>query len=170
MNVSRFLFLVPVLLLMLAVTQAASTAEAKSKVTGSGTFSIADFVVTDEREDDGEVILTARATVELKGAFNGTLDCHHREVIEPSGESDFRQRCSFTGSVDGRAGTARFRVVGETAADGSSEGHFSVFDGDGRLDGLRARGTFEGPPDGPGTYSATIHLPDHDNDDDDDDD
>jgi hypothetical protein len=143
----------------LAVLTLPADAGATAPISGSGTFTRTSAITTSTQvTDDGSVILTQQVTVTYTGIMDGTTAAEQRVVIHPDGVITVTTLVTFTGTVDGIAGTAVFHGVGHaSAATGAFTGQFTFIDGSGGLTNLRGQGTIEGVG-GAGSYTVGIHF------------
>lgn len=143
---------------VLSVLLLPANAGATEPISGGGTFTVTSTEITSTQvTDDGDVILTILVTSTLTGIMEGTTVAEERAVVHPDGLITVNTFDTFTGTVNGIAGTAVFRVVGVIDATGALTGQFSIFGGTGGLANLRGQGTIEGVGD-VGTYAVDIHF------------
>ena len=95
-------------------------------------------VVRDVRAAGGTTIILHTLTLAATGTFTGTLVADERYVIHPEGVTTYQAEATFTGSVDGRAGTFAMRYAGRGDA-ATFPGHFVILRGLGGLATLRGR-------------------------------
>jgi hypothetical protein len=92
----------------------------------------------------------------LTGTFEGTTVITGACVVQATGAGECHARETFTGTVNGVAGTVDFVVVIRLAAPPSpATGRFVVVGGSGGLANLHGMGTFEGTG-GTGTYAGQL--------------
>ena len=104
-------------------------------------------------------IITDTLTEVLSGTFSGTSVLQERYVLRADGSFIERAVETFTGTVNGVAGTATFVDVVTGDLTSSFHGSFVVVSGTGGLANLRGRVTFQGSSvDGTGTYSGQVHF------------
>ena len=135
-------------------------AEAAPPTSASGSFSTpapATNVVT--RSAGPNTIITDTLGSVLSGTFSGTSVLQERYVLRADGSFIERAVETFTGTVNGVAGTATFVDVITGDLTSSFHGSFVVVSGTGGLANLRGQGTFEGSSiTGIGTYTAQIQI------------
>jgi hypothetical protein len=103
-------------------------------------------------------IITQTSTDVLTGTFSGTSVFQERLVFRADGSFTGHDVQTFTGTVNGVAGTAT-SVLAYAGDATSVHGHFVQVSGTGGLANLRGQGTFEGSNiTGLGTYSGQIHI------------
>ncbi len=134
-------------------------AQAAPPTAASGSFSSAPPTNVVTRSAGPNTIITDTFTGVLSGTFSGTSVFQERYVLRADGSfiADHAVE-TFTGTVNGVAGTATFVdvITGDTT---SFHGHFVVVSGTGGLANLRGQGTFEGSSTtGVGTYTAQIQI------------
>ena len=102
------------------------------------------------------LIVTWTSTNVLSGTFSGTLVEEQRFVVSADGSFTGTEVSTFTGTVNGVAGTDT--SVGVFAGDDTSfHGHFVILSGTGDLANLHGQGTTEGSSaTGAGTYSGQV--------------
>ncbi len=103
------------------------------------------------------IIVTWTRTNVLSGTFSGTVVSEQRTVVRADGSFTGTEVSTFTGTVDGVAGTDT--SVGVFAGDNATSfhGHFVIVSGTGGLANLHGQGTTEGSSStGAGTYSGQI--------------
>jgi hypothetical protein len=113
---------------------------------------------TSTRHADGNTIGTELAPATITGTYSGTSVAAERVVIHPNGDFTGTATETFTGTVNGVAGTVVFvDVLSGNATTGTFAGHYTVVSGTGGLADLRDHGTFQGT--GPsGTYQSNVHF------------
>ena len=150
--------LLPMLALIATVLLSPAAVGATEPVSGGGGFTVDSAVVTSTRVVDGNTFLTSLVTSTLTGTLEGTTVGEETAVVHPNGLIIADTFETFTGTVDGSAGTAVLRVVGTVdAASGALSGQFTIVEGTGGLANLRGQGTIQGVGDA-GTYTADIHF------------
>lgn len=122
----------------------------------TGSFTQVSFVVSSERVVGSVFMFDFTETDLLTGTLTGTSVLEGSCAVPPTGSASCHALETFTGSVDGRAGTAEFWNVFEVDfATGSFSGRFTALGGTGDLANLRGQGTFEGTGT-TGTYALRI--------------
>jgi hypothetical protein len=80
-------------------------------------------------------------------------------VLHPNGKSTFQGIRSFTGTVNGQAGSFLIKVEGTGGAVPTDiQGHFTLMGGTGALSGLHGEGTFVGTGPGTDDYTGRFHF------------
>jgi hypothetical protein len=143
----------------LAVLLLPAGAGATEPISGSGSFTRTSVTVTSTTvTDDGSIIQTMLVSVTYTGFMDGTTEAEQRVVVHLDGVITVTTLVTFTGTVNGIAGTAVFRGVGHAnAATGAFTGHFTFIDGTDGLTYLRGQGTIEGVG-GSGAYAVNVHF------------
>ena|SRR2546425_11356092 len=142
------------LLLLLPVAYAAPTS-------AGGSFTVSNSPPT-ARAAGGNMILTYDSSFTSTGTFVGTCSGLAVTVTHADGTVNTRARCTFSGTVGDKSGTALFHIVAQ--GQGSSfQGHFTLLaGGTGGLAGLRGEGSFSGTATGPltstGTYTGHVNF------------
>jgi hypothetical protein len=132
------------------------TAGASAPVSGGGDFAVTSDVVTSSRNADGNTFLTIAMTTDVTGTLAGTIVTDETAVVHPNGVITIQAAETFTGTVDGIAGTLQFDTVGiADAATGAVTGRFTIVDGGGGLANLHGQGTVAGVGSA-GTYTIEI--------------
>jgi hypothetical protein len=158
-KIFRFATLAAVsLLLPLLLSPAA--ANASPLATGGGSFT-GTFEITSSTQVDGNTILQGVEVVHLTGLFTGTRIATGFEIIHADGSQEAHDSGTFTGTVDGRAGTVL--IAGSSQGTGNTvNGIQQDTQGTGDLAGLHAQGTFQTTMTGlntvEGTYSVQYHF------------
>jgi hypothetical protein len=148
------LLLVPVL----AAALAPSPAMAATRVEVSGSFTQTSFTVTGSRSAGNLTFLSFTETDTLTGSLTGTSVIVGECIVFPSQEGMCKGTETFTGTLDGTAGTLSFfDVVRLDNATGAVSGQFAIIDGSGGLGGVTGIGTFSGAG-GTGSYSGTLTV------------
>jgi hypothetical protein len=146
-------------LLMLVAWQQTATAQAASRIDASGTFTSGDTTNEVDRTFGPVTIITEDSTTTLTGTLSGTVAEHDFIIIRPNGTFTQFVLSTFTGSVDGRTGTAPLLVF-VNGDESQFTGRFVLLPGTGGLAGVHGSGTIEGSgATGTGTYSGNISLP-----------
>jgi hypothetical protein len=139
--------------LLLAATGAAA---AGPPFEASGTVVATSIVQSNFRSADGVTFFDYREEDTLSGTFSGTSLLQTSCIVRASGQGVCHGGETFSGTVAGEAGTARFRdVVFFNATTGVFHGTFTTLGGTGSLARLRGHGTFQGA-NGSGTYTARL--------------
>jgi len=129
-------------------------------VNASFTGTITPISVTSE---DGNKFIVANDVGAFTGGITGTFSCLAHIVMHPDGSKEFREKCTFTGTVTGGSGpgSAALSFVG-TGAGPLFSGKSVFSHGTGGLAGIHGRGTFEGSftsaTTAAGTSSYRIHF------------
>lgn len=132
--------------------------QAAPPTAASGSFSSAPPTNVVTRSAGPNTIITDTFTSVLSGTFSGTSVFQERYVLRADGSFIDHAVETFTGTVNGVAGTATFVdvITGDTT---SFHGHFVVVSGTGGLANLHGHGTFEGSSTtGAGTYSGQVLI------------
>lgn len=152
----RRFFFIAIGTMVLTVSQAAR-AEAPALAEGSF-FATAPPVIVDVQNAGPNTILTQTNTFALTGDLNGTYANEQRAVIRPDGEFVQNGFGTFTGTVNGVAGTLDFREVSSGNLSTTFDGHVVTTAGSGGLANVRCNGTIEGDAvSGTGTYAVRCH-------------
>ena len=142
---------------LLIVGSAAHAGAAGAPLIATGSITKASFSPSHARVV-GSVLLFDFAEIDaLTGDFSGTSVLDGSCAVRvSSGMGTCRAAETFTGTVDGHAGTAHFwRVFQVDVGTRAFSGRFTALGGSGGLTNLQGRGTFEGT--GPtGTYRLRI--------------
>ena len=160
MRILKATFLIIGLTLFLLVVP---TAQASSPEEGSGNF-------TTEREftgfkvtDDGNIKINLTTTATFTGDVDGVVVVDAVVTLHPDGTFNLvAQEGSFTGSVNGRSGTANLQA-GELNGEGPDEdlccylGFFQLKGTTGALENFSAKINLANQPEGK-TYSSSAHF------------
>jgi hypothetical protein len=135
-------------------------AHAATLGSGSGSFTTTGEVIS-VRHAGGDTIVTATEIQTLTGVLDGTRRAEGIEIFHPDGTFTAHDSGTFTGTVDGRAGS--MTISGTSSGAGSTgSGHLVGDRGTGGLAGLHLHGTFQpvitGPTTAGGTYSVRFHF------------
>jgi hypothetical protein len=154
----RWLLVLP-LCLALALLGAPPVAAAGPRLGSgpiSGSFRQTSFVPSNTRTVDGVTSFDFTEQDTLTGSFTGTSLLQGSCVVRASGQGVCRARETFTGTVDGRSGTAEFQDVSFLdQTTGAIRGSFTIVGGTGDLANLHGRGTFQGVGT-TGTYAGQV--------------
>ena len=141
---------------------AAGAADAAPPLSGSGTLSYQGAIFNGMRQAGGNTIIDLTDTVVYTGMFTGTSTLSGRLTLHPDGTANFHDVETFTGTVNGIAGTATFvldgqgqgPIVSATAAIVSATGGLAGLHGV-----LHENAVVLDPLIGPvGTYDAQVGL------------
>jgi hypothetical protein len=150
----------PVFPLLLSLILLVPIASATIPTSATGSFT-ARVTITGISQADGNTIITAIETQSLSGFLTGTRIANGVEIIHADGTFNAHDTGTFTGTVNGRTGTAVI-TGSSTGAGVSGSGQFVVELGTAGLSGLHAQGTFQptitGPTTVTGTYSLQYHF------------
>jgi hypothetical protein len=151
----RWLGVPPLVLVALVL---APVAYATPPNPGGGTVTFGTATVTSTRSADGNTVITELAPATETGTYNGTSVADERVVIHPNGDLTGTATETFSGIVDGVAGTVVFvDVFRGNATTGVVTGSYTVVSGTGGLADLHDHGTFE-VSGSTGTYQANGHF------------
>ena len=132
----------------------------------SGSFDYT-FEITGMRGADGNTFLYATEWEDWEGDFTGTSVAVFRVEMFRSGFWNVWLRSTFTGTVNGKSGTAVIQLVGKKSSGEDWYGQWVILSGTGDLANLRGQGTWWGPgyrsdtkiPGDPDIYySGKIHF------------
>ena len=149
--------LVTVVALIAAV--AAPGAAASPPIAASGTFTYTSSTFNSIREVGDNLIIDLSATVSYTGTFTGTSTLHGTLILHANGTANFQDVETFTGTVNGVAGTVTFRLQGRTDQAGVITATDVIVSASGELAGMHgvlsevATLAADGPV---GTYSGEI--------------
>jgi Protein of unknown function (DUF3224) len=134
-------------------------AEAAPPTSASGTFSPSALPTNVVMRSAGpNTIITETTTDVLSGTLSGTSVFQERIVVRADGSFTQHDVQTFTGTVNGVAGTST-SVLAFSGDATSFHGHFVFVSGTGGLANLRGQGTFEGSTTtGVGTYTGQIKM------------
>jgi hypothetical protein len=140
--------------LVLLLSSRAAAIGAPAAATGS--FTQVSFSTSNERVVGVVFMFDFMETDLLTGTLTGTSVLEGSCAVPPTGAASCHALETFTGTVDGRAGTAQFWNVFEVdVVTGSFSGRFTALGGTGDLANLHGQGTFEGTGT-TGTYALRI--------------
>jgi hypothetical protein len=148
------------MLLLVPVVSASS-----EPMAASGTFVVTKYSILSTRSSGGNTILTVTHTSEWTGSFKGRSVIENEKiVIHPDGSATDRGFGTFV--TDDGMGTAAhsYFAVGHIGPGGLFDtsnteiGLFSMDNGTGTLEGVHARGTFNGVFGG--TYEGIVRIKD----------
>ncbi len=150
----------PLLFLLISLPVLAPLASASTATTGSGSFT-STVAITSVRQADGNTIIAGVETQTLSGFLSGVRVAEGIQVIHPDGTFNAHDTGTFTGTANGRSGTAV--ITGTSTGVGTAgAGQLVVEQGTAGLAGLHAQGTFQptftGPTTAAGTYSVQFHF------------
>ena len=154
----RWLLALPLCLALglLGATPVAAAGPRLGSVPISGTFVQTSFVPSNTRTVDGVTLFDFTEQDTLTGSFTGTSVLQGSCVVRASGQGVCRARETFTGTVDGRSGTAEFQDVSFLdQTTGAIHGSFAIVSGTGQLANLHGHGTFQGVGT-TGTYTGQV--------------
>jgi hypothetical protein len=159
-----FRFLLPTLV---AVLVGVTGVAAAPLTPASGTFTTTSATFNSTRVAGGNTIIDLTATTAYDGTFNGTSIVQGTLIFHPDGSANFHDVETFTGTVNGAAGTVTFNLDGR-GLPGTTAGTFIYQDTDvivsgtgdlANLHGVLSKvGTVPAAAVGPlGTYNGQIH-------------
>jgi hypothetical protein len=152
MRTSRFLFLIPTILLIIPAAHGASPTPASGTIVG--TFPIVGMQVAGEN-----TIIQFSSAFVITGTLSGTCTGVERDVIHQQSSRTFFGSCSFVGTVNGRSGTALIMYEGSGSL-ASFGGTAVAHGGAGGLTGLSWQASWSaqvtGPNSAAGTYSGRV--------------
>ena len=123
----------------------------------SGSFVQTSFVQSNIRSADGVTLFDFTEHDSLSGTFSGTSVIQGSCVVPASGQGVCHAFETFTGTVAGESGTARFSdVIFLDVTTGALNGSFTVVGGTGGLASLHGHGTFQATAGVPGTYTGRL--------------
>lgn len=149
-------------LALVGVTGAAAAPPAPA----SGTFTTTSANLANPRSDGGNTIFDLTATVAYTGTFNGASIVRGTLIFHPDGSAEFHDVETFTGTVNGAAGTVIFNLAGTGSVAppaGAYQGTQAIVAGTGALANLHGTleqvGAVPSQAIGPlGTYTGRIHF------------
>jgi hypothetical protein len=136
----KLLFLVVVVSAALVAVPAGATPP--SPVTG--TFAVVTFTPTSSRTADGNTFIEGTRTAVLSGTFTGTTTDTITLVMFSNGTTGVHGEGTCVCETEGHAGTLDYRFEGSGTFPTTFSGQYVVGHGTGGLEGLHARGPFEG--------------------------
>ncbi|MDP9236749.1 MAG: DUF3224 domain-containing protein [Chloroflexota bacterium] len=156
-KITALTLLVLALVVPLVFGAGTRAAQAAPPTPASGSFQDALLANVVTRSAGPNTIITDTLTTVLSGTFSGTSVLQERYVLRADGSFIDHAVETFTGTVNGVAGTVT--EVDVLTGDATSfHGHFVVVSGTGGLANLHGQGTFEGSTiTGAGTYTGQIH-------------
>jgi hypothetical protein len=122
------------LLFSLASPVAAGVAAADA-VGGTLTYTSSTFLGA--RVSGGNTIIELTATVEYTGTFSGTSVLHGTLTFHPNGRANFHDIETFTGTVNGRAGSVTFALNGSSDPELNVKAVATIIDATGELAGIK---------------------------------
>jgi Protein of unknown function (DUF3224) len=142
---------------------AASSAGASPPISASGTLTYQSATFNSIRSAGGNTIIDLSASVAYTGTFSGTSTLHGTLILHPNGTANFHDIETFTGTVNGVAGTVTFNLNGSADAAAVVSATDVILDASGDLAGLHGVLTEAAvvldPAVGPvGTYGGQIEL------------
>jgi hypothetical protein len=110
-----------------------------------GSFTQVSFTTSNERAVGASFMFDFTETDTLTGGLTGTSEIEGSCNFRPTGFTVCRGVETFTGTVDGRSGTAQFwNVLEVNVFTGDFTGRFTALSGTGDLVTLHGQGTFAG--------------------------
>ena len=127
----------------------------------SGTFTYLASTFDGVRVEGGNTIIEGlSATVDYTGTFSGTSTLHGKLILHDDGTANFHDIETFTGTVDGIAGSVTLSLEGATRPNGVVEATDTVLRATGALADLHGVlhlvGTVPNPNGPVGTYSGQL--------------
>lgn len=152
------LLLVPIAVLVSIV--ATTGASASPPTLASGTVGNTSATFNSVRASGGNLIVELSATAAYTGTFTGTSTLEGRLIIHADGSATFHDVETFTGTVNGVAGTVTFALNGSNNPAQEVHATATIIDAGGDLAGLQGVlqevGTVVFPTGPVGTYSGKI--------------
>jgi hypothetical protein len=142
--------------LLLLLLWPGTAAAAPVLMTASGGFTRTSFTQENVRQIDGITLFDFTETDTLTGTFEGSSVIHGSCIVRATGAGTCLARETFTGKVAGKTGTVEFQDFITLEPSGAAHGRFVIVGGTGELANLRGSGSFEGTPEGTGTYTGQI--------------
>jgi hypothetical protein len=122
--------------MLASLAVAAGGADAAPPLAASGTLTYQSATFGGVRIAGGNTIIDLSATVRYTGTFTGTSTLSGTLTLHPDGTANFRDVETFTGTVNGVAGTATFILRGTGDASSNVSATAAVIDATGGLVGL----------------------------------
>lgn len=154
-------------LLVVALATLAPSAAAAASPSVSGTWDDCN-VVTSVATAGPNVIVTVGITENFQGAMSGSYVGTERDVVYANGSATLHGSGVFTGTIDGRTGTATYRYRGIFPVDAPAHLTWVLIGRTGGLASAQGQGTFTGGFDGvtdacdgglySGTYEGKIRM------------
>lgn len=126
-----------------ATTAGVTTTLAPTTMHGTGTYAVTGVTVHSTQQIGPYTVVMQTLQIDNAGVLSGPSTADVTCSFDATGAGACGGVEHFTGTVDGRSGTATF-AVGLTVDATGFHGSLVVVDGDGGLEGLRGTGTFEG--------------------------
>lgn len=156
-----------VLLVVALAAVAPSAAAAASPASGTGTWDDCNFAPVVSTAGPN-VIVTIGITENFQGAMAGTYVGTERDVVYADGSATFHGSGLFTGTIDGRTGTASYRYEGIAPAGAAARATWVLIGQTGGIASAQGQGTFTAGFDGvsdacdaglySGTYEGRIRM------------
>lgn len=110
---------------------------------------------TDSRADGDNQLLTVATSEKFTGTLNGTCEATERSVVHKDGTGSFSGSGTFSGEINGKAGTAIVTQSGTIDGKGLITAHWVIDQGTDDLARIDGQGTFEGKRIQPGTAECS---------------
>jgi len=130
----RKLLLFVLAALLGAVIAVGATASPPAPASGTLTYLASTF--NSVRLEGGNAIIDLSADVSYTGTLSGTSHLHGVLIFHPDGTANFHDTETFTGTVDGIAGSVTFNLKGSSDPNLVVTGTSTVVDASGGLAGL----------------------------------
>src|SRR5512133_222455 len=117
MSATALVRLLRVALAALLAAVATSSAAASPPISASGSLTYPSATFNSIHLDGGNTIIDLSATVAYTGTFSGTSTLHGTLIFHANGTANFHDIETFTGTVNGVAGTVTFNLNGSSDAD-----------------------------------------------------
>ena len=123
--------------------------------------------ITSSHSAGGNTLLSGSDAFSWNGTFTGSFVATEHDVLFADGSLHFQGRGTFTGLVDGKAGSFVDTFDGLAQPDGSFSGHWAAGQASGDLRGFHAEGDLVGVSAGPaagcdvpfaGSFSGEMHF------------
>jgi uncharacterized protein DUF3224 len=141
---------------------AAPGAVASPPTAANGTFTYTSSSFNSIQLAGGNTIIDLSATVSYTGTFNGTSTVEGILIFHADGSANFHDVETFTGTVNGVAGTVTFNLTGRNGPSLDIQATDTIVSATGDLAGLHGVLSMVGSvqiPAGPfGTYSGQIQF------------
>jgi hypothetical protein len=134
----------------------ASTASAGQQLSGEGTYAVTGVEVHSTTQVGAYTIVSQTLSIDNAGVLDGPSTADVICAFAATGTGTCAGVEQFSGSIGGRSGTATF-AVGLTVDAAGFHGTFVSIDGDGGLEGLRGKGSFEGGATGTNDFTWSFH-------------
>jgi hypothetical protein len=136
-----------------------TSCQPKPPIPVQGSFIYEIIESTSQSSGSGNITMSGKDAAVWEGSFQGTSTGFFEESRNESGYSNYRERITFEGSVEGKEGILKMHLEGESQDhDAKWEGTWEILEGEGDLTNLKGNGTWIETEDYHVDYTGEIQF------------